>query len=74
LLGVLTPARWRLIAKLRRDGASKIADLARHLGRNYKNVHSDVKALMEFGIVERDADGLVSVPWDEIDVRVPLAA
>jgi predicted transcriptional regulator len=74
LLGVLTPARWRLIAVLRRKGASRISDLARHLGRNYENVHSDLKALMEFDIVERDANGLVSVPWDEIDVRVPLAA
>ncbi|MCG6860381.1 MAG: hypothetical protein LJE70_03735 [Chromatiaceae bacterium] len=74
LLAVLTPARWRLIAVLRRDGACRIADLARQLGRGYKNVHSDVMALMEFGIVERGTNGLVSVPWDEIDVRVPLAA
>ncbi len=39
---------------------------------NYKNVHGDVAALAEWMAIERDDRGLVSVPWDEIDLRLPL--
>ena len=54
--------------------------VAKALGRNYSNVHADVHKLIEHGLVERDADGLVSVPWDDVVVQVnasllePLAA
>lgn len=74
LLGALTPKRWSLIERLRRDGPMTVYALAKALGRNYKNVHTDVKTLAELGIVERNADGKVGIPWDEIDLRVPLAA
>jgi hypothetical protein len=44
------------------------------LGRDYKNVHTDVKALEDLGIIERDSEGRVTVPWDEVEMKVPLAA
>jgi predicted transcriptional regulator len=37
-------------------------------------VHTDVKALEDLGIIERDSEGRVTVPWDEVEVKVPLAA
>jgi predicted transcriptional regulator len=41
LLKNLTPARWKLLEALKRSGPVSINELARLLGRNYKNVHTD---------------------------------
>lgn len=73
LLKTLTPKRWELIQRLKREGPLTLYALAKVLGRDYKNVRLDVKALEDWGIIERDKAGRVLVPWDEIDVRVPLA-
>lgn len=72
LLAVFTPKRLELIALLRERGPMSVAQLARALQRDYKNVHGDVKALTEWLAIERNDDGHVFVPWDEIDFRVPL--
>jgi len=37
-------------------------------------VYSDLTRLEELGLVERAADGAVSVPFDAIEIRFPLAA
>jgi hypothetical protein len=49
-------------------GPLTIYALAKHLGRHYRNVHKDVTALMEWTVIDKDEDGRVFVPWDEIDV------
>jgi len=72
MLAAFTPKRWELIAALREAGPLTVAELARRLGRNYKNVHVDVAQLMEWMAVERTADGRVSVPWSEIVVDMKL--
>lgn len=72
MLATFTPKRWELIAALREAGPMTVADLARHLGRNYKNVHADVQQLIEWMAVERGDDGRVSVPWSEIVVDMKL--
>jgi predicted transcriptional regulator len=73
VLAVFTPKRLALVAYLREHGPLTVAALARGLGRDYKSVHADVADLMEWTVVERGADGQVWVPWDEIDLRLPLA-
>jgi len=70
--GVFTPKRWELISVLKRFGAVSIYGLAKQLGRHYRNVHKDISALMEWMVVEKDEQGRVFIPWDEIDVRLPL--
>ena len=72
MLAIFTPKRWELIAYLKDHGPLTVAELARGLERNYKNVHGDIATLMEWMVVERDDDGRVFVPWDEIDLRLPL--
>ena len=64
LLRTLSPARCTLVEILRKAGAISIYELSKRLERNYKNVHSDVTQLVALGVIDRDADGLVSVPWD----------
>jgi predicted transcriptional regulator len=73
LLATLTPKRWELIERLRCEGPMTIYALAKLLGRDYKNVHRDVKALMELDIIQ-ETDGKIEVPWDEIEARLRIAA
>lgn len=73
MLAVFTPKRWELLAALREGGPTTIAELARRLGRNYKNVHNDVDKLIEWLAVEKDEQGRITAPYSEIlvDVRLP---
>ena len=74
LLKTLTPARWILLRSLRAAGPRSIRGLARELERDYKNVHTDVKALEIVGLIGRNANGEVEVPWDIVEARLRLAA
>lgn len=64
LLRTLSPARCQLVEALRKAGPLSIYELSKRLGRNYKNVHTDVAGLVSLGVIDRDPDGRVSVPWD----------
>ena len=64
LLKTLSPARWDLLAQLKAKPAASIYELAKRLGRDYKNVHTDVTRLVEIGLVERGTE--LRVPWDTV--------
>jgi len=72
MLGTLTPRRWDLLAALRESGPSSIHALAQRLGRDYKNVHTDVQALLEWGVIEKNAQGQIHAPFDTITVDVQM--
>jgi predicted transcriptional regulator len=57
---------------LKRRGEQNINQLAQLLGRDYKNVHTDIQTLHELGLVQKDKNGLVFVPWDEIETHFKL--
>jgi predicted transcriptional regulator len=42
------------------------------LERHYSNVHADVSALVEIGLIERAAGG-VRVPWEAVEWRLSTA-
>jgi predicted transcriptional regulator len=65
-LKTLTPARWHLLETLRREGTVSIYALAKRLGRNYKNVHTDVTDLVRIGLVEKTGQAQVGVAWDVV--------
>lgn len=71
---VLTPRRWELLQALRQLGPRSIYALAKELDRDYRNVHGDVKALEDVGLISRTTEDLVEVPWDEIEAHMRLAA
>jgi predicted transcriptional regulator len=73
LLEVFSPRRWDLITYLTAQGPLTLADLACGLGCDESEAQADVAALLEWTVVERRADGRLSVPWDEVDMRLPLA-
>ena len=73
LISTLTPKRWELIERLHHDGPMSIYALAKLLQRDYKNVHTDVKALSDLEIIQETGDGKVTIPWDEIEAHFKLA-
>lgn len=73
LFSELTPARLDLLDTLRRVGPCSVYALAKAAERNYSNVHTDVARLEELGLVERTGKGEVSVPFEAVEIRVPLA-
>ena len=72
MLSTFTEKRWDLLAALRENGPMSIAELARTVGRDYKNVHNDVERLMEWLAVEKNERGKVFTPYSEIIVDVHL--
>ena len=73
LVAEITRERLQLLAALRGTGPLTVYALARGLGRNYSNVHADVKRLLALGLIERDDERRVFVPWTDILIRLPLA-
>ena len=73
LFADLTPARLELLDTLRRVGPCSVYALAKAAARNYSNVHTDIGRLEEIGLVERNEEGSVSVPYESIEILVPLA-
>ncbi|MGH8363377.1 MAG: winged helix-turn-helix transcriptional regulator [Gammaproteobacteria bacterium] len=66
MLQTLTRKRWELINTLMRQGAMGLRELARMVKRDPKNVHTDITALKEIGLVQ-DVGEQIGVPYDEID-------
>lgn len=73
LFSELTPARVDLLDTLRRVGPCSVYALAKAADRNYSNVHTDVGRLEELGLIERTEDGSVHVPYDAVEILLPLA-
>ena len=73
LFSELTPARIELLDTLRRQGACSVYALAKAAGRNYSNVHGDIAALENLGLVARDASENVTVPFESVEIRLCLA-
>ena len=74
LLKTLTPGRWLLLKKLHANGPMSIRALAKDLGRDYKNVHTDVRRLENIGLIGRTKNAKIKVPWDIVEARLLLAA
>jgi len=73
LLSHLTAARMELLESLRQQGACSVSRLAKTIGRNYSNVHRDVAALENLGLIERDEADFVFVPFDAVEIHLELA-
>jgi predicted transcriptional regulator len=66
LFRVLTPKRWALMECLQKSGSMGVRALARALGRDVKRVHEDVQTILACGLIEKTADGKLTVPFAEI--------
>jgi len=72
MLRTLSLARWTLLQKLSEEGPLSIYELAKRLARDYKNVHTDVTRLAAIRLIQREADGRVTVPWELLRAELKL--
>ncbi|MBI1865527.1 MAG: hypothetical protein HYR98_07380 [Nitrospirae bacterium] len=72
LRGALSARRVDLLKALRKYGPCSIRELARHVGRDFRNVYDDVQLFLRAGLVEKDAAGRVGVPWKRIQVQTDI--
>jgi len=71
LARVLTGKRMELLRYVRRHEVSSIRALARALGRDYSNVHADVTALTEAGLLDASGKRL-RADYDSIETRIAI--
>jgi predicted transcriptional regulator len=69
LLATLSPKRIELVRFVRRRPNLSIAAVARALGRDYKRVHGDVRALEMAGLLEENEAGL-RAPYAGVDAQL----
>jgi predicted transcriptional regulator len=70
LFTALTPKRMELLDTLKKTGPQSVYRLAKLLGRNYSNVHASVARLTELGLIAKNVDNKVFVPWDDVEIHV----
>ena|SRR5260370_376956 len=71
LARVLTGKRMELLRYVRRHDVASVRALAKALGRDYSNVHADVQALTEAGLLEA-ANGGVRADYDAIETKIAI--
>ena len=69
LLAALPPKRLVTLRTIKATGPLTIYALSKRLERNYSNVHADVQQLVELGLVEKDDDQRLIVPFDDVRVE-----
>lgn len=74
LLAVITPRRLAVLKTLRQQGPMSVRAQATILERDYKNVHTDIRALEKVGLLERAEAGTLQAPWNVIDAHLSLVA
>lgn len=74
LFSEVTPKRLELLYYLKQNNPMTVYRLAKETGRNYSNVHADVARLLELELVEKDDNGRVMVPWEDIEIHASLNA
>ncbi len=72
MLRTLTPARGVLLQKVIEKRPLSIYEQAKRLGRDYKNVHTDVTQLAAIRLIQREADGRITVPWELLRAELKL--
>ncbi len=72
LFAAITEKRLELLRHVATQGGLNVRQLAQALGRNYKNVHTDVRELVELGLLERSEQGQLTAPFDEIVIHAEL--
>lgn len=72
LFSALTEKRLELMRFVASHEGSNTRQLAQAPGRNHKNVHTDVAALVDLGLLEKDGRGRLSAPFDEIVIHAGI--
>lgn len=71
---VLTPKRWTLLKSLCGAGPVTVREAAAKVGRDVRAVHSDLTALLNAGVLDRNDAGQIVFPYNAIRVEFEVAA
>lgn len=74
---LLTDKRLELLHLIRQHSPSSISQLASIAGRDFKNVHTDIKLLEDYGLIQlskrrktsKTAGQTISVPYQAINIH-----
>lgn len=72
LFSAITEKRLELVRFVAEHETLNTRQLAQALGRDYKNIHTDVRDLLELGLLEKDSRGRLSAPYDEIVIHASV--
>jgi predicted transcriptional regulator len=72
VFSAITEKRVELIRYVIGHERMNTRQLGQALGRDYKNVYTDVQALVQIGLLDKDSRGRISAPFDEIVIRAEL--
>lgn len=73
LFAELTAARLELLQTLSREGPCGLGRLAEVLGGDGAELAQDVMRLVELGLIDQGPDDTLSVPFEAIEIQLPLA-
>ena len=71
---VLTAKRWELLKAMCGAGPLSVREAARRVGRDVKEVHSDLAALFAAGVLVRSESGRLEFPYEAVKVEFLLQA
>lgn len=72
LFSAITEKRLEMIRFVAELEGLNTRQLAQQLGRDYKNVYTDVKDLVELGLLDKNEQGRLSAPFDEIVIHATV--
>ncbi len=70
----MTRKRWELLKALTGQGAVSIREVSRLVKRDVKSVHGDVHALLDAGVIQKTAEGMIIFPYDAVHVDFMLTS
>ena len=68
----LTPERMRILQALLKAGGLHFRDLIVLSGRDYSELKQDLAVLVSHDLVTENETGLLSVPWDVVELNLTL--
>ncbi len=72
LFSAITEKRLDLLRHVASHEGLNVRQPTQSLGRDYKNVHTDVTELVELGLLACGSDGILVAPYDEILIHAGI--
>lgn len=70
---ILSPKRLDIVRAMSGQGILPYREVARRVGRDFKGVHTDLTALVQAGVIDRESDGVV-FPYETIHFDFDIKA
>jgi len=72
LFSAITEKRLELIRFIAVNEGYNIRQISQELRRDYKNIHTDVTDLISLGLLEKNEEGFLVAPFDEIVIHTAI--